>query len=148
MSKLILSALLAGSVALAATAVADDKGGSKLDGGYTIVSGEGNGKAVPAEKIQGGTVRFAGNRITGTDKDKKDFFAASYTLDQTKTPWVIKMTSTAPKTAETTGLVKKEGDTITLIYALPGGPTPTEFKTKEGQNMFMLKNLNPGGKGK
>jgi hypothetical protein len=38
-----------------------------------------------------------------------------------------------------TGLVKKEGDTITLIYALPGGAAPTEFKTKAKQQMFVMK---------
>ena len=46
------------------------------------------------------------------------------------------------ETASTTGLIKKEGDTIVLIYALPGGKEPTEFKTKKGdkQQMFWLEN--------
>ena len=38
------------------------------------------------------------------------------------------------------GLIEKKGDTVKLIYALPGGETPTEFKTKEKQLMFVLKN--------
>ena len=38
------------------------------------------------------------------------------------------------------GLMEMEGDTVKLIYALPGGEMPTEFKTKEKQLMFIMKN--------
>jgi uncharacterized protein (TIGR03067 family) len=141
MSRLLQCAALLAAAAVVTSAVADDKAGkgTKLDGGYTIVSGEENGKALPADHIKGSVVMFAGNRITGTDKDKKEFFAATYTLDATKTPHVIRMKSTSPKEAEATGLVKKDGDTVTLIYSLPGTPAPTEFKTKQGQLMFVLR---------
>ena len=37
------------------------------------------------------------------------------------------------------GLVKKEGDTLHLIYALPAGEIPAEFKTREKQLMFVMK---------
>jgi len=121
---------------------------AKLEGSYTVVSGEENGKAVPAEKVKGSVVRFTSDTILGTDKDKKEFFAAKYTLDTAKTPWTIRMTSTAPKEAEAVGLIKKEGDTVTLIYALPGAPAPTEFKTKDRQNMFVLKAMDAAGKEK
>ncbi len=40
------------------------------------------------------------------------------------------------------GLIEKDGDTVKLIYALPGGEMPTEFKTKEKQLMFVMKNEN------
>ena len=49
------------------------------------------------------------------------------------------MTSKQPKEEKTTGLIKKEGDTVTIIYALPGGEAPKDFKTKEKQNLFVLK---------
>ena len=39
------------------------------------------------------------------------------------------------------GLIKRDGNTVMLIYALPGGETPTEFKTKEKQQMFTMKRL-------
>ena len=42
------------------------------------------------------------------------------------------------------GLVKKEGDTVTLIYALPGGRPPTDFMTTEKQQMFVLKAMGKG----
>lgn len=117
-----------------------------LEGGYTLVSGEKDGKAIPEDHIKGSIVKFTGDKIIGTDKDKKEFFSSTFKLDTTKKPWAITMTSKEPKEATAKGLIKKEGDTITIIYALPGGETPTEFKTKKDQNMFVLKNMNKGGK--
>ncbi|HEX4608250.1 MAG TPA: hypothetical protein VH092_08600, partial [Urbifossiella sp.] len=100
MLKVLVGAVLFGWV-LVGTPADPDAGKltpAKLDGGYTIVSGEEDGKAVPESDIKGSVVKFAGNRITGTNKDKKDFFAAAYTLDASKSPAVIRMTSTVPKT--------------------------------------------------
>jgi hypothetical protein len=37
------------------------------------------------------------------------------------------------------GLIQKEGNTVRLVYALPEGEIPTEFKTKEKQLMFVMK---------
>ena len=113
-----------------------------LEGGFTIVSGERDGKVIPPERISGSVVKFTADTILGTDKDKKEFFASKYTLDTSKTPWVINMKSTSPKDGEATGLIKRDGDTITIVYNLPGGAVPTEFRTKEKQHLFVLKNLN------
>lgn len=156
MKTLIATGLFALSLAVVTAAaptpdkpdVKDEKkAAASLEGGYTIVSGEKDGKAIPEERIKGSIVRFTGNQILGTDKDKKEFFSSTFTLDASKTPWVIDMTSKTPKEAMAMGLVKKEGDTITIIYALPGGEAPTEFKTKEKQHLFVLKNMNKGDKG-
>jgi uncharacterized protein (TIGR03067 family) len=122
---------------------ADKVVASPLDGTYTVVSGEKDGKPVPAERLKGSIVVFAGNTIVGTDKDKKEFFSATYTLDTAKKPWVIRMKSITPKEAEATGLVKKEGDTLTIVYSLPGASAPTEFRTKEKQHLFVLKAMKP-----
>jgi hypothetical protein len=52
------------------------------------------------------------------------------------------MVSLEPKKGETAdGLIERKGDTVTLIYALPGGKAPTEFKTNEKQQMFTLKKV-------
>ena len=40
------------------------------------------------------------------------------------------------------------GRHATLIYALPGAEAPKEFKTKDGQQLFVLKSLTKGDKGK
>lgn len=153
-STLLFASAVAAMTLVNAPGAADDKkvdekkAAVSLEGGYTIVSGEHDGKAIPEAEIKGSVVRFTGDKIVGTDKDKKEFFASNYTLDTTKTPWVITMKSTQPKEATAVGLIKKDGDTITIIYALPGGEAPKEFKTKEKQNLFVLKNMNKGDKDK
>lgn len=141
MKTLIATGLFALSVA---AVTADDKK-APLEGGYTIVSGEKAGKAIPEGEIKGAIVKFTGDKILGTDKDKKEFFSATFTLDTSKAPWAIEMTSKNPKDgkeAKASGLIKKEGDTVTVIYALPGGEAPKDFKTKENQQLFVLKNMN------
>jgi uncharacterized protein (TIGR03067 family) len=141
MSRCILLLAVAGLTA-AGPAAADDKPGAptKLDGTYTIVSGERNGKAIPEEEIKGSVVTFKGDRVIGTGKDRKEFFAATYRLDTSAEPWKIAMTSTAPTKGEkTAGVIKAEGDELRICYALPGGQTPAEFKTTDKQQCFVLK---------
>lgn len=155
MRKLLsFAALLGGLAVLSPGLSADDTKGTgkgdkagdlKLEGGYTIVSGESDGKPIPEERIKGHTVRFTGDKIVTTDKDKKEVYVATYKLDEGKKPAVIELKSVTPKEGSATGLIKKEGDTITLIYNEPGGDVPTDFQAKAKQNLFVLKNLNKGG---
>jgi uncharacterized protein (TIGR03067 family) len=117
-----------------------------LLGGYTVVAGEKSGVKEPRERIEGTTVRIAEDAIIVLDKDKKEVYAQTYTIDTKSAPWKITMKSRitpdnqSGKETEARGLIEKSGDTVKLIYALPGGETPTEFKTKEKQLMFVLKN--------
>ncbi len=132
----------------------DDKAKPAVNGTYTIVSGEENGKAIPKERIEGSLVIFTDKTVAGTDKDKKEFFSSTYSIDGSKTPWVITMTEAGrgaksddkkvedKKPAEkvsTPGLIKVDGEMVTIIYALPGGKAPTEFKTADMQQMFVMK---------
>lgn len=151
MKKLLAALAVFASVCGLASADDKTKADAKLSGMYTIVSGEEEGKAVPKERIEGSLVVFTETSVIGTDKAKKEFFSANYTLDTSKTPWVINMTSAGPADkkdkddknsaakASSTGLIKVDGDTVTIIYALPGGKAPTEFKTGEKQQMFVMK---------
>jgi len=126
-----------------------DKGdtGLSLTGGYVIVSGEQDGKPLPKEKFAGSAVQFTKDEVIGTDKDKKHLFVAKYTLNTAKTPWVITMTGLTPDKSEATGLIEKKGDTVRIIYNLPGGKAPDDFKTDEKQNMFVLKAETKAGAG-
>jgi len=150
MSTFTLMFGLATGVVLALQAVgSSEKSGTKLSpaelaGGYTIVSGEKFGLKEPEDRIKGSTVRFTDDRVVVTDKDKKEVYGASYTLEPGDKACRIVMTSKlADKEGEVAhGLIEKNGDTVRLIYALPGGEEPTEFKTKDKQLMFELKNLN------
>lgn len=139
---------LAGALLMFAHLHAGDGSGTKaladeLVGDYTITAGEKNGKQTPSEEIKDVTVRIAKNAITTFDKDRKQLYAATYKLDASKKPWRITMTATiSPAKGDGTvseGLIEKEGDTVRLIYALPKGKAPTEFKTGDQQQMFTLK---------
>ena len=128
---------------VASPVLADDTDSSgKLEGTYTIVSGEHGGEKIPAERIEGAMLTITADKITATDKDKKEFFAATYTLDRTARPFRIMMVSTTPKAGEkAAGVVEVSGDTVKLCYNLPGGTPPTEFKTQDKQHCFVLKRV-------
>jgi len=135
------------SIAMAQNAVStkveDDKTFSPeaLVGRYTIVSGEKDGLKEPEERIKGTIVTFTKDSVTVADKEKKERYSATYKLDSSKTPSDIVMTSKVEGSSGdiARGLIQKEGETLRLIYALPKGEIPTEFKTKENQLMFIMK---------
>lgn len=113
-----------------------------LVGVYQITAGEHGGKEIAPKELMVDRVAFTEDAVTVFDKATKKIYAASYKLDGSKTPARIHMVSLEPKKGEAAdGLIEKKGDTVRLIYALPGGATPTDFKTHEKQQMFTLKKV-------
>lgn len=116
---------------------------AKLVGTYEIVGGEKGGKKIEADRLKDAAVQIAANAITTFDKDKKEVYAATYELDASRKPWRIAMIATITpvngKGSKSDGLIEVDGNTVKLIYALPGGRAPTQFKTEEKQQMFVLK---------
>jgi uncharacterized protein (TIGR03067 family) len=131
--------------------MADDKNGERhasnpLIGTYVVVSGERSGAKIPDEEIRGAMVTFTADHVAGTDKNKKEFYAAAYTLDAVAKPIRITMTSTTQKAGErATAIVEVDKDTLKICYNLPGGQVPTEFKTKDKQQFFLLKRTKAAG---
>lgn len=140
MRHLLLFALLSVFAGLSRAEDKPKEADLKLDGTYQIISGEKDGKALPSEHWKGATVTIKGDKIYGTDKDKKDFFGAQFTIDVSKKPYRIMMVNTVPKSGErANGVIEVDGDTVKIAYNLPGGVPPTNFKTKEKQQAFVLK---------
>jgi uncharacterized protein (TIGR03067 family) len=115
-----------------------------LVGRYTISSGEKEGSKEPEERIKGTTVTFTKETVIVADKDKNEIYSASYKLDTKTTPCEITMTSKVEGSAGeiARGLIQQDKDdenVVRLIYALPTGEIPKEFKTKEKQLMFVMK---------
>lgn len=114
-----------------------------LLGQYRLVAGERNGQAISKERLKEITVGIAAKTITTFDRNSKEVYAATYTLDTSKTPWHIKMTATlSPDGSKGTvahGLIQAKDGDVRLIYALPGGKSPTDFNAGEMQQMFVLK---------
>jgi len=138
---------LAALLMLCVPVPAEEKAGATieaadLEGGYTVISGEKFGEPEPESRIKGTTVRFTKDRVVVTTKDKEEVYGSAYTLETHTCPARIRMVSKlAPGENQVSmGLIEKDGDTIRLIYALPGGEPPTEFKTRAKQLMFVMKN--------
>ncbi|ALA59278.1 TIGR03067 domain-containing protein [Nitrospira moscoviensis] len=122
---------------------------AKLTGEYRIVSGERNGAAIDPKELDDAVITIGESTITAYDKERKETFAATYTLETKRKPWEITMTSTqAPQTGVVTkGLIEADKDKVKLVYALPDGKPPTEFKTGEQQQMFVLAKTEPAQRG-
>ena len=80
---------------------ADDKPCTPDDlvGRYVVVSGERDGVKEPDERIKGTIVTFSKDSVVVADKDKKELYSATYTLDSTKNPSTIIMTSRVESSA-------------------------------------------------
>ena len=119
-----------------------------LQGEYEIVSGQHDGEAVPAEHVKGARVRITADTIVTTDAQGKDLYVARYTLETLKSPWSIAMTATGgPEEVKVGtkayGVIKREGDTLSLCYA-PEGHTPAvDFRSVagSGHNLFVMKRI-------
>lgn len=137
--------------------VAEKDAIKQLVGDYRIVSGENSGKELLPERLTDVTVRFTEKTVTTYDAERNARFSATYRLDTQKRPWRIMMTST-PRTANANaaqsgagaspvadtsqGLVElAEEGRVKVIYALPGGTAPRDFKTGDRQQLFVLERI-------
>lgn len=110
-----------------------------IEGAYMITAVERDGQPVPLDGYKDAVVRVVNGQIVGTDRDRREFLVAKYTLKTEKKPWALDMKLRTVEEHEVKGLAKKDGYILTLIHAMPGGDAPTEFKTKAGQQMFVLR---------
>lgn len=111
---------------------------ANLTGEYRIISGERNGTPIDQKELSDATITIRDTTITAYDKERKETFAATYTLETKQTPWQITMISTkAPEVGVITkGLIDVHQNSVKLVYALPNGQPPTDFKSGEHQQMF------------
>ena len=126
-----------------------DKKMKPITGRFDIVSGMRDGKPIPAEHLDGTVAVFRKDKIVVFDKDENEMYASTYKLMEKKgMPGMVIMMTTvqAPDAIEdeaegtkATGLIKREGKNLMLIYALPGGEAPKEFKAGAKQQMFVMK---------
>lgn len=123
-------------VASFALVSADDKK-DPTAGKWVIESVTRNGKAVDALK---GAVRVhtdGSYTLTPAAGSKAEPSGGTYKIDATKTPMHIDTSAKGGtfdgKTLQ--GIVKVDGDTLTIAYAAPGKDRPTTFESKEGSGV-------------
>jgi len=115
-----------------------------LLGDYQIVLVEISGEKEPEERSVGALVHVTEEQLLVEDRDHKSTpYIASYEVDTKKKPNVITMTGLIAPTKDVTvkGLVEREGDQLRLIYALPGGEMPNDFKSKDKQVLIVMKSV-------
>lgn len=123
----------------------EPRAAEKFLGTYTIQSGERDGEKIPADRLEEVRVTIGKESISTFDREGKTIYVARYELMQIdEQPWKISMAAVqtprrGEKGVKTTGLITWKGDTVKLIYALPGGETPRNFETGKNQHMFVLK---------
>jgi uncharacterized protein (TIGR03067 family) len=137
-----LHALIALTIGLlpAAGVRADDASKKELDklqGAWTIVSDERDGKPVAAD--QGARVTMSGDRFS-TEKGDKVLRRGTLKLDPAKTPKTVDVTYTEGEFKGRTllGVYNLEGDTWKICYGLPGEERPRMVPDKAGKGQVLL----------
>ena len=106
---------------------------AQLGGEWSMVSGEANGMALPAETVKSGK-RVAKDGVTTITFGGQVYFEAKFSIDTAKKPKAIDYTMTEGPTKGKThlGIYELNGDTIKFCFAAPGGERPTDLTAKEG----------------
>jgi uncharacterized protein (TIGR03067 family) len=105
---------------------------SKFDGVWVPQSVTRNGKEVPKDTIKSIKLIVKGTKFTIKTADKE--FSGMFKLDESKTPVQIDVTSKTVegKDHKSVGIVKLEGDTLTVCSSQDAKKRPTEFTSPEG----------------
>jgi hypothetical protein len=114
-----------------------------LSGVYKVISKEGDNGPLLGTKIDGHKLIISESLITTLDSEGNKVFEAIYQLNPLELPMAIEMISSfahgsEKKHIELTGNIEKRGDPIRLIYALPGGDDPRDFKVGPKQELLVL----------
>jgi uncharacterized protein (TIGR03067 family) len=130
---------MAGTLLLAADAPDDaaKKDLDKLQGTWTVVAMETEGKKLPEEAYKGVKIIVEKNKMTMGKDGKSD--AATIVLDPSKEPKWIDATG---KEGETLlGIYQLDGDDLKIVLSKKEGDRPKAFATKADQDygLFMLK---------
>lgn len=113
----------------------------KLQGVWEIEEGVNQGTELSEDDLEGTTMVVKDRTIVTFDKDKKETYRATFTLDVTKTPIQIDLTTemkNVPK-SKAMGIVKfEEDDEFELAYALPGANRPKEFESPKDSKIMLF----------
>jgi uncharacterized protein (TIGR03067 family) len=106
---------------------------AQLQGEWTMVSGEIDGQALPAEFVKTGKRTATGDEVTIVIGGRV-FFKAKFSVDPTQTPKTIDyaMTEGPTKGKKQLGIYELKGDTVKFCFGAPGGERPKEFTTTPG----------------
>jgi uncharacterized protein (TIGR03067 family) len=139
--RMTLAAIVVG-LTLVAGAAPDDavkKDLAQLQGEWSMVSFEIDGKASPPEDVKKGRRTCRGNETTLTS-DGQLLIKAKFTLDPAKKPKAIDYQSLDGvwNGMSLLGIYEVEGDTLKFCVAEPGVDRPKEFSAKQGSRQILV----------
>jgi uncharacterized protein (TIGR03067 family) len=135
MTKLVV--ILAVSLLLGADDKQADakKDQEKLQGDWTLQSGERDGEPFPEDLVKALKRTITGDKFAVT-RDGETLAKGTLTLDAGQKPKTIDIKlEGADKPIQ--GIYELEGDTFKLCYAAPGEARPKEFATKTGSGLTL-----------
>ena len=138
--RALVSALVAVALLVAGFGVdALAQPAGKLDGAWTAVSAERNGK--PADELKGHRLTFAGDTFV-IERDGKTIYKGTFKTDPAKKPAQIDFQNTEGEAKGKTwrGIYRLEGDTLKTVDNAPDTtkPRPARFATKPDSGHVML----------
>jgi uncharacterized protein (TIGR03067 family) len=105
----------------------------RLEGEWSMVSGQANGVPMPEATVKTGK-RVAKEGQTTISFGGQLYFKAKFSIDPNKKPKAIDYTMTEGPTRGKThlGIYELDGDKVKFCFAAPGKDRPTEFTAKKG----------------
>ena len=107
----------------------------KLEGTWSIVAQEANGKREDKDKIKKHDFVFEGEKLIIKDANKSR--EHSIQIDPKQTPKTIDLTD-AKGDPVGRGIYKLDGDSLTIAITKPGFDRPAAFTTKKGSNHVVV----------
>jgi uncharacterized protein (TIGR03067 family) len=113
---------------------------ARLEGEWSMVSGEADGQPLPAEMVRTAR-RVAKDGETTVTIGGRLFMKARFTVDPAKTPKAIDYTMTDGPTKGKIqlGIYELDGDTVRFCFAAPGMDRPADFKGGSGRALSVWK---------
>jgi uncharacterized protein (TIGR03067 family) len=110
-----------------------------LEGSWVCVSVESGGERKPDEVARQLRLTLTAERYK-TELGEQVLFDSTYTIDESKSPAEIDIVGTDGefKGRAALGLVKLEGDVLTMCYVMPGGARPSGFESPKGSGVTLV----------
>lgn len=109
----------------------------KLQGTWTVVSGQGAGKDVPTNLLAVDGIAFDRGTYTNIVQGRPTTSGA-FRLDSSKQPPTIDLVSPDNKTV-TQGIFQLDGDTLKMAFASVDENRPVTLDSKPGSNVIVLR---------